>query len=373
VAVAGLALAAPAADEVPAARRSLDAVSSEIRIALPPGAAPLVTVAPRTDRVTLELPAGASFPEDFPASSGGLLRAGRRVPLGDGRVRLELELERGLLDEVVFEPGAVLLRFESRLRAQAELAGTDELYLLGPTDKLVVTVHNQPDLKSEMTVGQDGWITLPLVGDVRAGGQSPRQLAATITELLGRCCLVDPQVDVQVVDYRSQWVMVTGEVRNPGRIPLRGGTRLKEVLSDAGGFTPEEESGEEITISRRRSDGEQSVVMRIERGEFEAGLVNPSIQHGDIVDVPRARYCYIQGEVNKAGRVRVGRDMTLLRVIALAGGLTDWADQKDVRVLEGEGADTREQVYNLRDVYRQKVPDPQIRGGEVVLVKKRFL
>jgi polysaccharide export outer membrane protein len=345
--------------------------SAEIRIALPAGVEPIVALSPRTDRITLELPAGATLPEDFAASSGGLLRSARREPAGEGRIRLELELERGLLDEVVYEPGSLLLRFGSRFRAESALAEADELYLLGPTDRFVLNVHNHPDLKSELTVGQDGWITAPLVGDVRAAGQSPRQLAATIAELLGRCCLVDPQVDIGVLEYRSQWVMVTGEVRGPGRIQLRGGTRLKEILSEAGGFA--EESGEEITISRRRDDGAESVVLRVERSEFENGLVNPSVQHGDIIDVPRARYCYIQGEVNQPGRVRVEREMTLLRVIALAGGLTDWANQKDLRVLEGEGPEARERVYNLRDIYRRKVPDPVIRGGEVIIVKKRFL
>ena len=63
---------------------------------------------------------------------------------------------------------------------------------------------------------------------------SARELSARLADLLGRAYLVNPQVDLSVREYRSQWVMVSGEVSLAGRVYLRGGTRLKEVLSEAG-------------------------------------------------------------------------------------------------------------------------------------------
>ena len=97
------------------------------------------------------------------------------------------------------------------------------------------------------------------------------------------------------------------------------------------------------------------------------------MQHEDIIDVRRAEYCYIQGEVQKSGRVRIERGMTLMRVIALAGGLTDWANRKKVTVLYGDGSVPRDQTYNLNKIESGQEDDPVIRGGEDIIIKKRFL
>jgi polysaccharide export outer membrane protein len=65
--------------------------------------------------------------------------------------------------------------------------------------------------------------------------------------------------------------------------------------------------------------------------------------------------------------------MTLMRVIALAGGLTDWANRKNVIVLYPRGSVPRERVFNLKAIERGKIEDPTIAGGEDIIVKKRFL
>jgi polysaccharide export outer membrane protein len=152
---------------------------------------------------------------------------------------------------------------------------------------------------------------------------------------------------------------------------LRGGTRLKEVVGEAEGFS--EEAGEVITITRKIPGTDETRTLRISREDYEGGRSNPSLISGDIIDVGRARYCYIQGEVEESGRVRIERGMTLMRVIALAAGLTDWANRKNVRILYGEGAAPRERVFNLNKIEQGKAEDPPIRGGEVIIVKKRFL
>jgi polysaccharide export outer membrane protein len=343
--------------------------SAEIRISLPAGAS-AVAMSPGPDRIVLELPAGATFPDDFARSSGGLLRDGRVEENGD-TVELELNMALGVLSRVEYEPDAVVLRFESRFLPRSELADPDEQYLLGADDKILVTVHNRPELTTELTVTREGLITAPLVKDVMAAGLTPRQLAARVAELLGRNYLVNPQVDVSVLEYRSQWVIVTGEVLRPGRIPLRGGTRLKEILGETEGFG--EEAGESITISRKIPGTDEVKTLYVGRHDFESGRTDPTLAHGDIIEVGRADYCYIQGEVRDAGRVSIERGMTLMRVISLAGGLTDWADRKNVRVLSGSGAGQTTDLYNLKKIEQGRAPDPEMRGGEVIIIKKRFL
>jgi polysaccharide export outer membrane protein len=342
--------------------------SAEIRIALPADDTSAVSVTPGNEQIVIELPHGAVFPLDFAESSGGLLRGGEVSPLDDGRIRLELKLASGLFDRVTFHHDSLTLRFESRYQARRETAEGPDHYRLGPDDKLQLTVHNQPELTSTPTINREGYITAPLIGEVKAAGLTRRELADRLAELLGRNYLVDPKVDVQIEAFRSQWVMVSGEVRLPGRTPLRGGARLKEVLSEAGGFAAD--AGSSIKISRPVEGGETFESMTIDREAFERGEQNPILQSGDIVDIARAEYCYVQGEVRNSGPVRIERGMSVLKAISHVGGLTQWADLKSVRILSQDGMEPR--VVNLKRIRDGKEEDPVLTGGEVVIVDRRF-
>jgi polysaccharide export outer membrane protein len=344
--------------------------SATIRLELPPDGPGNVSLIPGTARVVLELPAGVQYPLDFTVASKGLVRDSKVAPIDDGRVRLELELAAGILDRVEYEPGAVVLHFRSRFHLNPDQPAALGQYLIGAKDKLQVIVHGRPELTSRLTVSGDGVINAPLVGEIHAAGSTPRQVAIQLAELLGHQYLVDPQVDVEVEEFNSQWVMVDGEVREPGRVPLRGGTQLKEVLSEAGGFT--RDSGERITISRRPAGSTQpAVTIEVDRADFETGKTNPALDHGDIVTVTRAAYCYVHGEVSNPTRVRIERGMTLLKALTMVGGLTEWANRKEIKILDGEGSKPR--VYNLRAIQSGKLPDPALYGDEIIVVARRFL
>ena len=366
VALGLLAGAAPAEDPRQAERGT---TLAEIRIGLPQGVEPNVVVSPGEGRITLELPRGSSFPLDFNAASAGLLKGGKVDSSGEGRVRLELQLASGRLDRIEYLPDSVVLHFSSRYGLTRASQNDDNQYMLGSEDKILITVHNHPELTSKLTVGKTGKITTPLVGDVTAAGLTVGQLAARLAELLDGDYLVTPQVDVQIEEYRSQWVMVAGEVRAPGRIQLRGGTDLKEVLTEAGGFS--QTAGELITISREAGDA-QAVNLVVDRAAFEQGGDNPKLIHGDIVTVQPMAYVYLDGEVRRPQKVPVERGMTLLKAISLAGGLTDWANEKEVRVLR-HGEDGPGEEYNLKAIRRGRIPDPPLAGGEIIIVKRRFL
>ncbi|MCP3978807.1 MAG: hypothetical protein GY716_05685 [bacterium] len=359
--IAALALA-PAWAEEPAQR-----TTAEIRINLPTGVPPVVSVSPGKDRIEVDLPSGSVFPGDFAAASGGLL-AGATVTENGSRVHLSLETGLGALQRVVYDPEGIVLRLENRF-ARAD-SGID-VYRLGPYDRIHFKVHNHPELATTLSINENGMITAPLVGEVSAVGLSTAELATRVEYELSAEYIRDPQVDIEVETYRSQWVMVAGEVLRPGRIPLRGGgTRLKEILAESEGFT--EKAGEEIRISRKADDGEDYTVFTYDRLAFENGETNPAVGHGDIVEVTRAEYCYVQGEVRSPTRVRIERNMTLLKAITLVEGLTDWADRKAVRILSGEGPSAKVRVVNLVKIQKGKEVDPILTGGEIIHVQRRF-
>ena len=84
-------------------------------------------------------------------------------------------------------------------------------YTVGPRDVVSITVWGQADLSKDFPVDQDGSISFPLVGRVKAAGLTTGRLAARLTELLEKDYLVNPQVSVTVKEYLSQKVQVLGE------------------------------------------------------------------------------------------------------------------------------------------------------------------
>ena len=110
--------------------------------------------------------------------------------------------------------------------------------VLGAGDQIQVSVFGQPDLSAEVTVGETGTITLPLIGTVLVRGKSPAEVEKMFAQrLLDGKYLRDPKVAVQIQQQRSRAIYVLGEVQKPGRIALQGQLSILDALSEAGGLT----------------------------------------------------------------------------------------------------------------------------------------
>ena len=108
-------------------------------------------------------------------------------------------------------------------------------YRIGGGDKLQINVYKESDLTQSLQVRPDGRITLPLVGDIAAAGQTPMQLQRRLTESL-REFVANPVVTVMVVEVADRVVYVMGEVNTPGAVPLKGPMTVLQALAVAGGF-----------------------------------------------------------------------------------------------------------------------------------------
>jgi polysaccharide biosynthesis/export protein len=366
-----LALAFAVASWAAAQTRQPDDHGIEVRIGLPAGGPFPVSITFAEGGVVLDLPAGASVPFDVVGASEGILRDSELTPKTDSRMKLTLRLATGILDQARYEPDAVVLRFQRRtVGLAAESGDSANAYRIGVDDKIQISVDGQPDLTRQSVVGPNGSIVAPFIGEVAVAGQTVDQVAARLTDRLARDYLVDPRVNVEVVEYKSQWAMVTGAVRRPGRVPLHGGTGLKEALSEAGGLAPE--AGEEITISRISGPTKGATVLKVSRQAFEDGTMNPALRSGDIVSVAKAAYCYVNGEVRNSIRIPMEEGLTLLRAITLAGGFTEWANKKDVQVLS-EDPKKPGKTYDVRRIESSRIPDPKLEAGDVIIVKRRVL
>ncbi|HEX5775987.1 MAG TPA: polysaccharide biosynthesis/export family protein [Caulobacteraceae bacterium] len=116
------------------------------------------------------------------------------------------------------------------------LTASQAEYVIGPLDKLSVTVFQAPDLSLKgAQVDAGGRITFPLIGQVQASGRTASQLATDISAALGKSYMQSPEVSVTVDEAASQKVTVEGAVVQPGVFNLTGPTTLLETIAMARG------------------------------------------------------------------------------------------------------------------------------------------
>jgi protein involved in polysaccharide export with SLBB domain len=146
-------------------------------------------------------------------------------------------------------------------------------YRLGTGDKIRVTVFGEKDLTGEFDVNDQGVVALPLIGPTRLAGKTISEAEAQITASYGKDYLVNPRVNVEVLNYRPFFIL--GEVKTPGSYPYVNGMTVVNAVALAGGYTPRANRAH-IMVKRaaKPSAGEQEV--------GEDAVILP----GDVIRVP---------------------------------------------------------------------------------------
>lgn len=168
-------------------------------------------------------------------------------------------------------------------------------YHIGVDDQLQITVWHNPDLSVSVPVRPDGKITVPLIGDVAAGGRTPEEVAGDIKDKL-QSYVRDPQVAVILTALRSHEylsrVRVTGAVRSPISIPYRQGMTVLDAVLAAGGTT--EFAAPDRTELYRKSGGQgasTAYAVRLEKILQQGDLAsNYPVQPGDVITVPQRAF-----------------------------------------------------------------------------------
>jgi protein involved in polysaccharide export with SLBB domain len=115
-------------------------------------------------------------------------------------------------------------------------------YRLGSGDRVKVTIFGQENLSGEFALDGGGNFAMPLIGEVRAGGLTTRELEGEIRDKFMGGYVLDPQVGVEVLNYRPFYIL--GEVKNPGSYPFVDGMATLNAVALAGGFTYRAKQGE---------------------------------------------------------------------------------------------------------------------------------
>lgn len=218
-------------------------------------------------------------------------------------------------------------------------------YRLGKQDVLRIFVWGNPDLTpvtatqtttstsatpAGRVIDENGDLFFPMVGTIHAEGLTTSEFRKALTKRLSEF-IVDPQIDVDVAAFRSQKIFVSGQILNPGIVPVTDQPMLLiDALGRAGG--PTEDSDLYAVVLTR---GKVSVTINIDKIYYNGDLSdNVMMSDGDLLTIPdrRQRKIFVLGEVGNSAGFNQARsyimrrgEMTLTEVLSDAGGLSPFS------------------------------------------------
>ena len=145
-------------------------------------------------------------------------------------------------------------------------------YVLGVGDKLEVTVFGEEDLSGEFQVSSTGTVSMPLIGEVKAAGETSSQVQATIVSKLANGYMKDPHVSLQVSSYRPFFIV--GEVMKPGSYTYVNGMTVINAVALAGGYTYRADK-DDIKLKHGGPQGQE-----------QHAEETTAVQPGDVVTIP---------------------------------------------------------------------------------------
>jgi len=251
-------------------------------------------------------------------------------------------------------------------------------YQIGAKDLLQISVFEVPELNITVRVSENGMISLPLLGEIRAEGLNRLQLEKELSTRLEKNYLKNAQVTIFIKEFMSKKISIMGAVRNPGQLDLIGRQSLLQVISMAGGLSGE--ASDTVVVFRQFKSGPGlSLTIKLDELLLKANpRYNIPIFAGDIINVPGSQFLdiYVFGQVKNPGAVRMKKgsdEVTLLRAIAQAGGFTDRARRGKVQVTRSEGGSEKKINVDVKDILGGGRRDFVLQAFDVIFVPESIL
>jgi len=251
-------------------------------------------------------------------------------------------------------------------------------YKIEPGDVLGINIYPAEDLSRDAAVGPEGDITLPLIGVVRAAGNTTSRLADSLTRAYSKY-IANPEVSVTVKQYARRTVFVTGELKSTGGFPYKDGLRLLELISQAGGFT---DKSDRKKIKIIRGDGRTRKTFIVDAEEIvKSGDLTKDfvLEAGDIVEVPEGlkRKISILGDVRTPGYYDYKDGLKLIEAVSMAGGFTETARINKVSILRKAPGVTQTEsqtlTINLDEILKGARQDIEILPDDTIYVPKKTI
>lgn len=272
--------------------------------------------------------------------------------------------------QVAFQPtDSANAASEAAPKENAATAGTataGSRLRIGPGDLLNVAVFDVPELAQTLRVSDLGDATFQLLGSLHLSGLTTDEAGALIAhKLKDGNFILDPQVSVLISEYSTQGVSVLGEVQKPGVYPVLGARTLLDMISEAGGTTPE--AGPDVTV--KHPDGSTASV-RLTKSAQTSLATDIELLPGDKVVVARAGIVYVLGEVGRPGGFLMENDgkMTILQAVAMAGGTNRTASMNHSRLIRKTATGYTEVPVALKTLLQGNGGDMQLEAEDILFV-----
>jgi polysaccharide export outer membrane protein len=256
-----------------------------------------------------------------------------------------------------------------QVRAQStEPKGKD--FIVGTEDVIEVQVWDNKDLNQIVFVRPDGKTSLPLVGEIQAAGKTVQELQDYLAAVYSKT-VKGAAVTVIIRDIKSRPVYFVGGFGRPGAMQLmRDDLTLLQAIALVGGVAQGADAEKGFVLRK-----DKQILINFTNLTQKGDLTqNIKLEPGDSVVVPIADLVYVQGEVKAPGAVKYTQDLTLVRAITQAGGLTVMAAGGRVDILRGRGEKKERIRVDVDKMLRagDGNPDVLVKPDDIILVPQRL-
>ena len=250
---------------------------------------------------------------------------------------------------------------------------------IGVGDVIRVDVTGRPELSATVTVDDQGAVTLPNVGSIRAAGRTIGEMSADVSRRISLTQRETLQVRVSIVEVRIRKIFVLGSVLLPGAYSFKQDPSVWDAISEAGGASDDADlTLVEIipaTPTTDRPKATVNVAAVIQSGKYDT---MPRLKPGDTVQVPRrggaaaadmGSIVYIMGAVTTQGAHGLSTPPDLISTVIRSSPTAD-ADLSRIEIVRREGGRVVQMKVNARDYLSEAQPNgnPELRPGDTIYV-----
>jgi len=272
----------------------------------------------------------------------------------------------------------------------AQSEGEKQEYVIGVGDLLSVKFWQRPELDTEARVSSNGKIEMPLIGAIAAAGLTVSRLRQDIVNRISLLDIRVSQASIVVREFGSKVVYVTGAVLTPGKLKFETIPNLWQIILEAGGPQAYAQLNEVTIVRGSGPDAGRTLRVDltsvIERGELSS---LPPVYPGDNVNVPGApsanveggvmplsstqgNVIHVIGQVMKPGVYELEKDMDVFDAIVRAGGPTELANLKDVRLYFHGQHQAEVALIDMEKYLKKPSPHPlKLHEGDAIYVPRK--
>ena len=221
-----------------------------------------------------------------------------------------------------------------KILSQAQMSSDPGEILIGEGDLLQISVFEAKELDKAVRVNSRGFISLPLVGEVKVSGLTAIEAEEKIEEMYERRFIKDPHVSIFVEEQISQRITLVGEFKKPGSYDYLSNQRLLDGIALGGGLG--ERAGQIVQVRRTRYvQGEPNTfIVDLDRLIKEGNVeLNIRLNGGDVLFIPEAGIYFVDGAVRRPGAYPIKHKTVVQEGLVEAGGFQTYAKKDRIKLL----------------------------------------